>query len=256
MIHLFTPQDKTELIERFMRYCRIDTQSSGGQSDTLPSTAKQFDLATVLVDELALVGIPAILSERCYVCATIPGNAPSTRVIGFLAHLDTTPCAPATNVNPIVHRAISGDSLPLPSGAVIPKRSLSRYAGQDIITSDGSTLLGADDKAGIAAIMQLATILQREKDTIPHGDIKICFSPDEELGNEPKGIDLTIFNPSGAYTIDGGSIGEIEYETFSKEKITIQIDPVESATSSFPSPIIKAKDVAVEFVQMLAKVSP
>jgi len=207
------------LIDRFLKYVKIDTQSNQN-SDSCPSTKKQFDLANILVNELKEMGAKDIsLDENCYLMATIPSNTTKkTPTIGFIAHLDTSPDMSGKGVNPqIVKNYNGGDIVLNEENKVILSPSsfpeLANYVGQDLITTDGTTLLGADDKAGVAVIMELAKFLM-DNPSFEHGDIKIAFTPDEEIGRGADKFDVEKFNTHFAYTVDGGEIGELEYETF------------------------------------------
>ena len=217
-----------KIAERFIRYARIDTQSDE-RSTTCPSTAKQFNLTKSLADELNYLGLTKIdIDGNGYLFATIPSNVPyAVPAIGFIAHIDVSPDAPSENVKPQIVSNYDGGDIVLNaeknivlSPADFPE--LRNYMGQDIITSDGTTLLGADDKAGIAAIMQMVEYVQNNPD-FKHGPIKIAFTPDEEIGRGANLFDVKQFGADFAYTVDGGGIGEIEYENFNAAyaKITI-----------------------------------
>ncbi|MBR6083594.1 MAG: peptidase T, partial [Salinivirgaceae bacterium] len=217
-----------KIAERFMRYARIDTQSDE-RSTTCPSTAKQFNLIKSLADELNFLGLTKIdIDGNGYLFATIPSNVPyAVPAIGFIAHIDVSPDAPSENVKPQIISNYDGGDIVLNeaqnivmSPADFPE--LRNYVGQDIITSDGTTLLGADDKAGVAAIMQMAEYVQNNSD-FKHGPIKIAFTPDEEIGRGANLFDVKQFGADFAYTVDGGGIGEIEYENFNAAyaKITV-----------------------------------
>ena len=217
-----------KIAERFIRYARIDTQSDE-RSTTCPSTAKQFNLTKSLADELNYLGLTKIdIDGNGYLFATIPSNVPyAVPAIGFIAHIDVSPDAPSENVKPQIVSNYDGGDIVLNaeknivlSPADFPE--LRNYMGQDIITSDGTTLLGADDKAGIAAIMQMVEYVQNNPD-FKHGPIKIAFTPDEEIGRGANLFDVKQFGADFAYTVDGGGIGEIEYENFNAAyaKITV-----------------------------------
>lgn len=219
----------TSISERFLKYCRIDTQSDES-STTYPSTEKQFDLARLLAEELLALGLKdAHVDENCYVMATLPANQVHTKpVIGFIAHMDTSPDLSGTDVNPQVWKNYDGGEIVLNkekniilSPKVFPE--LSRYAGQTLITTDGNTLLGADDKAGVATIMSAMEYLVNHPE-IKHGTIKIGFTPDEEIGRGVDRFDVAKFGADFAYTLDGGELGELEYNTFNaaSAKVTIQ----------------------------------
>lgn len=217
-----------KIAERFIRYARIDTQSDE-RSTTCPSTAKQFNLIKSLADELNYLGLTKIdVDGNGYLFATIPSNVPyAVPAIGFIAHIDVSPDAPSENVKPHIVSNYDGGDIVLNaeknivlSPADFPE--LLNYKGQEIITSDGTTLLGADDKAGVAAIMQMVEYVQSNPD-FKHGAIKIAFTPDEEIGRGANLFDVKRFGADFAYTIDGGGIGEIEYENFNAAhaKITV-----------------------------------
>ncbi|NLN70511.1 MAG: peptidase T [Chloroflexi bacterium] len=210
----------SSVIDRFIRYIKIDTQSIH-KSDTYPSTAKQFDLARLLVDELLELGLAdAAMDQYGYVTATLPAN--TTRagvpVIGFLAHVDTSPDLSGENVNPQFIEDYDGGIVTLNAKKGIfmnPEEfpDLKKYIGKTLITTDGTTLLGADDKAGIAEIMSAVDYLLDHPE-ISHGTIKIGFTPDEEVGAGVDYFDVEAFGADFAYTVDGGEVGEIQYENF------------------------------------------
>ena len=215
--------------DRFIRYARIDTQSDD-TSSTYPSTLKQFDLSKLLVDELLAFGLKdAHVDENCYVMATLPSNQENrSPVIGLIAHVDTSPDLSGTGVNPQVWEKYDGGEIILNkarnivlSPAVFPE--LPRYAGQTLITTDGNTLLGADDKAGVAAIMAAVEYMVNHPE-FKHGTVKIGFTPDEEIGRGVDRFDVEKFGADFAYTLDGGELGELEYNTFNAAtaKVTIQ----------------------------------
>ena len=218
------------VLEKLLRYVKIDTQSDEN-SETTPSTKKQFDLAKILLKELEALGVKdAELDEHCYLFATIPSNLPSNKQvpqIGFLAHLDTSPDVSGKDVNPQIIKNYQGGDIVLPAdNNVVIKMSenpmLSKCIGHTIVTSDGTTLLGSDDKSGIASIMQLVQTL-KEHPEILHGNIRIGFTPDEEIGRGTQCFDLKKFNCHYAYTIDGDLPGELNKETFSADSATITI---------------------------------
>lgn len=220
-------------LERFIRYAQIDTQSSE-DSQTYPSTAKQFDLLHLLVKELKALGLAdAEIDEHGYVTATLPANLPPSHRahgkvprIGFVAHVDTSPSASGANVKPQVLTYTGGD-LTLPGNPSLVIRGfenpeLRNNIGRTIVTSDGTTLLGADDKAGIAIIM---TAIQQLVNTpsLLHGDLRIAFTPDEEIGAGTKYFDLKKFGAAFAYTVDGDTPGELNKETFSANQAVITV---------------------------------
>lgn len=227
------PTEKRALLERFLRYVVIDTASDDG-SATHPSTEKQKDLAQLLLDELRALGCADVtMAASGHVYATVPPNlsgeqAASRRVpaIGFLAHLDTYPGTSGANVKPQIVEAYAGGDLVLPAtGAKVSaerNRHLGRCLGHTLVHTDGTTLLGADDKAGIAAIVTLVDWLARHPD-FPHGQLAVAFTPDEEIGRGTDLFDLVRFGARYAYTIDGSGLGEVEDETFSADTATVTI---------------------------------
>ncbi|MHC1705984.1 MAG: peptidase T [Bacteroidales bacterium] len=215
--------------ERFLRYISIDTQSDDN-STTTPSTAKQFDLLKVLYAELTDLGLQDVsLDDKGYIMATLPANTDKDiPVIGFIAHVDTSPDMPGNNVTPSIISNYDGKDIVINSekNLVLSTREfpeLLQYTGNTIITTDGNTLLGADDKAGIAEIMTAVEYLVNNPG-IPHGVIKIGFTPDEEIGRGVDHFDVNKFGADFAYTMDGGAVGELEYENFNAAhaKILIQ----------------------------------
>jgi tripeptide aminopeptidase len=220
-----------QLQERFFRYVKIDTQSAPA-SKTCPSTMKQKDLGKVLVAELLEMGVEdAHLDEFGYVYGTIPGNTEKTvPVICFCSHMDTSPDCSGENVKPIIHKNYNGEDLILPDDHTIvlklkEHKDLKDQIGNDIITASGTTLLGADNKAGLAEIMEAAAFLiQNPK--IKHGTIKILFTPDEEIGRGVDKADLQKLGADFAYTIDGETLGSIEDETFSADGVKLTINGV------------------------------
>jgi tripeptide aminopeptidase len=220
------------VLDRFLRYVKIDTQSSE-ESSSYPSTQKQFDLLNLLVDELKQLGVSATLDPWGYVVASLPGNAPENnpafgRVppIGFIAHVDTSPSASGANVKPQIIVYQGGDIVLSGDPSVIIRESenceLKDQIGKVIITSDGTTLLGADDKAGIAIIMTAIQALVNDPSRL-HGDIKIAFTPDEEVGSGTKYFDIEKFGAQFAYTVDGETMGELNKETFSADSAIITV---------------------------------
>lgn len=215
-------------LERFLRYAAIDTQSAEGQA-TVPSTRKQLDLANLLVDELRQLGVEEVrLSESGIVYAIVPGNlanASPLPVIGFIAHLDTSPDVSGEHVNVLVHHGYEGGDIVLPGDPtqvirVVENPELVELIGDDIITADGTTLLGSDDKAGIAEILAMVDTL-RENPQIGHGPIAIAFTPDEETFEGIKTFDVQGFGATFAYTVDGFGLGEINVETWNARTATI-----------------------------------
>lgn len=246
-----------KVIDRLLRYVKIDTQSDP-ESSTTPSTQKQFDLAKILVEELKAIGIKDVeLDEHCYLFATIPSNIPDghpakgkVKNIGFLAHLDTSPDVSGKDVKPQVIENYKGGDITLPNENVVIKMSenpnLQKCIGHTIVTTDGTTLLGSDDKSGIAAIMTFAETLMRNNNIL-HGDIRIGFTPDEEIGLGTKCFDLKKFNCHYAYTLDGDMPGELNKETFSADAAVINI----KGRDIHPG---MAKDIMVNSIRVMGEI--
>ncbi|MDP3313242.1 peptidase T [Lutibacter sp.] len=208
-----------QIIDRFVKYVTIDTQSDPENPD-FPSTQKQWDLAHVLVDDLKEIGMEDItLDENCYVMATLPSNVDfKVPTIGFIAHIDTSPDYSGTDVKPQIHINYNGEDIILNAAQNIVLSpsyfdDLLLYKGQTLITTDGTTLLGADDKAGITEIVSAMEFLVNNPE-IKHGKIRICFTPDEEVGKGAHKFDVEKFGAEWAYTMDGSQVGELEYENF------------------------------------------
>ena len=215
-----------DVLERFLRYVVIDTQADV-ESTTYPSSAKQLDLSRLLVEELRAIGLEEVeLTEHGYVFATLPGTVEGTPTVGLIAHVDTSPDAPGTGVSPIVHRAYPGGPIRLPGDptqvldpAELPQ--LAERVGHDIVTSDGTTLLGADDKAGVAEIVAAVAYLAR--DASPRANVRIGFTVDEEVGRGTDHFDIERFGADFAYTFDGSGLGELEIETFSADQLRLTV---------------------------------
>ena len=210
-----------KVTDRFLRYVQIDTQSDEEGTGT-PTTAKQHELARLLVDELTKMGAEEITydKEHCYVYASIPATEGMEKkpVIGFISHMDTAPAVSGANVRPQIITAYDGEDIVLNSGLGIVMKTadfpeLREYQGKSLIVTDGTTLLGADDKAGVAEIMTMAEYLLSHRD-VPHGKLRIGFTPDEEVGAGADHFDVELFSADCAYTVDGGKLGELEYENF------------------------------------------
>ena len=217
--------------ERFMRYVQIDTQSDP-LSNTQPTTEKQKDLSRILVDELKQIGVAdAAMDDYGYVYATIPSNSDKkVPVICFCAHVDTAPDASGAGVKPILHKNYQGQDIVLPDdkNQVLRKTDfpyLEKLIGHDIITASGTTLLGSDDKAGVAEIMDAANFLITHPE-VKHGTIKILFTPDEEVGKGTAKVDLEKLGADYGYTLDGGDAGSLEDETFSADGVQLVIHGV------------------------------
>ncbi|HEY4219010.1 MAG TPA: peptidase T [Gemmatimonadaceae bacterium] len=216
------------VVDRFLRYVRIDTQSQEDQQTT-PSTAKQWTLANMLASELRTLGaIDVRVSDTCMVYARVPGNLADNSkvpVVGFLAHVDTSPAVTDTGVNPIVHQNYRGGDIVLPNDptqviTVAQHPVLATMIGDDIITTDGTTLLGSDDKSGVATIMTLVDVLARNPQ-VAHGDLAIGFTADEEIGSGIDQFDVKAFGADVAYTVDGEGLGEINEETWNARLATV-----------------------------------
>jgi len=244
--------------ERFIRYVQIDTQSDP-QSNTSPTTEKQKNLSSLLAEELWTIGLTdAHTDEFGYVYTTIPSNTDKqVPVICFCSHVDTAPDCSGTNVKPILHKNYNGEDIVLPDdkAQVISVKDypyLKEHIGHDIITASGLTLLGADDKAGIAIIMDLANYLVTHPD-VKHGTIKILFTPDEEVGKGTANLDLKKLGANYAYTLDGGEAGTFEDETFSADGIKIIINGVIAHPGYAKDKMINALKIAGEILAALPK---
>lgn len=240
--------------ERLLNYVVIHT-TSDEKSDTVPSTKRQFDLANLLVKEMNDLGIEdASVDENCYVLGHVPAtkgceNAPK---IGFIAHLDTAPDSSGENVHPILHENYDGKDVDLGNGRVLTTElfpHLKDLKGRTLITTDGTTLLGADDKSGIAEIMTMVEEL--EKQNIPHGKICIAFTPDEEIGHGASLLDLEKFDADFGYTVDGGPENEIEYENFNAAKAVFTVRGISVHPGDAKNRMINAALVACEISSML-----
>ena len=216
-----------KILDRFLRYVAVDTQSDP-ESDSQPSAAKELNLLKMLKDELVAMGVEATLDEYGYVMGTIPSNCgKDVPAVGFIAHADTAPDAPGDGIKPQIIENYDGGDIPLkgvPGLSLKPSEfpELEMYKGQTLITTDGTTLLGADDKAGIAEIMNAVQYIVENPD-FKHGEIKIGFTPDEEIGRGVVKFDVQKFGAKYAYTLDGGQVGELEYENFNAAGATIRI---------------------------------
>lgn len=248
--------NKEDIANRFMRYVQIDTQSNP-KSSTHPSTEKQKNLSKILVEELKEIGIgDAEMDVYGYVYATIPPNTEkNVPVICFCSHVDTAPDASGTNVKPILHKNYQGQDIILPddpsqvlSPVVFPY--LNKQIGGDIITASGNTLLGADDKSGVAAIMQAADFLIKNP-SVKHGKIRILFTPDEEIGQGTAKLDMQKLNADFGYTLDGGEAGSLEDETFSADGATIIINGVISHPGYAKNKLVNALKVGGEILHAL-----
>jgi tripeptide aminopeptidase len=246
----------SNVVEKFIRYVKIDTQSNPG-SKTYPSTAKQLDLARLLVAELKAFGLHnAALDEYGYVMACLPSNlGRSVPAIGFLAHMDTSPDMSGSSVNPQIVTQYDGGDIILDKekGVVLSPSAfpdLQKYVGQTLITTDGATLLGADDKAGIAEIMAAVEHLAAHPE-IPHGDVCIGFTPDEEIGHGVDHFDVKKFGAEFAYTVDGGEVGEANFETFNAAFARIVIRGRSVHPGAAKNKMVNAALIAMELNALL-----
>lgn len=250
--------DSEDLLERFLRYVRIDTQSDP-HATTCPSTEKQWNLIRLLGSELKAMGLKdVVITEFGYVLASLPSNSKKKSLpqIAFLAHVDTSDACPG-GAKPIVHRNYDGKPIILPDdpSQVLTQEEiplLAQKIGEDIITASGTTLLGADDKAGVAIIMAFVKYLQTHPE-ITHGPIRICFNPDEEIGRGMDKISLEELNARVAYTLDSEDIGEINGETFSADQAVLQIQGVAAHPGSAKGVMVNALRIAASFVAELPK---
>jgi tripeptide aminopeptidase len=242
-----------DVLERFQRYVRIDTQSARDR-DGSPSTPGQLELARLLVDELHAAGLPdAALDENGYVFATLPGRA-GAPVIGLLAHMDTSPDAPGAGVEPLVHARYDGGTIELPRGGTVlnPEQMpvLAGKVGHDIVTSSGDTLLGADDKAGVAEIMAAVAHLAAHPE-LPRPTLRVGFTPDEEVGEGATLFDVDRFGARCAYTLDGSQPGEIQDETFSAVEVTLTVHGVDIHPGWATGKLVNAARLAGRILAML-----
>lgn len=251
---------KKEIINRFTTYVKVDTQSKE-DNPTCPSTPGQLTLGNMLVKELKSIGMEEVtIDANGYVMAALPSNTEKdVPVIGFLAHVDTATDFTGKNVNPQVIDNYDGNDIVLNENVVMTKElfpNLPSYKGHTLITTDGTTLLGADNKAGIAEIMTAMAYLI-EHPEIKHGKIRVAFTPDEEIGRGPHKFDVKKFNASYAYTVDGGPLGELEYESFNaaSAKLSFKGNSVHPGTAK--NKMVNSMKIAMEFQAKLpAKESP
>ncbi len=246
----------TSVLDRFLRYVQVDTRADD-QSMTSPSTAGQLELQRLLAGELRAIGLADVaVDENGYLMATIPstvaGDAPT---IGFIAHVDTSPEMPGGGVKPLVHHAWDGRDIVLPDdpSAVLRAADLPDLAaqiGHDIVTASGTTLLGADDKAGVAAIVAATAHLVAHPET-PHGPIRICFTPDEEIGRGANLFDVERFGATFAYTLDGGNCGELEVESFSADALRVTFIGCNTHPGYAKGQMVNAIKAAARFIDRL-----
>ena len=245
-----------DITERFLNYTKFDTQSAE-DSDSVPSTAKQLVFAKYLKEELENEGFSDVeLDEKGYIYATLKSNTKQeVPTIGFISHYDTSPDCSGADIKPQIIRNYDGTDILLSEGIVSsPERfpELLQHVGEDLIVTDGHTLLGADDKAGIAEIMQAMVYLRDHKE-IKHGDIRIAFNPDEEIGMGAHHFDVEKFGCEWAYTMDGGDVGELEFENFNAASAKITIKGVSVHPGYAKGKMVNANALAAEFAAMLPK---
>ena len=245
-----------QIKDRFLKYVQIDTQSDP-ESQTTPSTEKQWDLARILAKELEDIGLEEVnIDENAYVMATLPSNvAHEVPTIGFISHFDTSPDYSGTDVKPTIHENYQGQDLVLGEKDNIvlsPSyfEDMLLYKGQTLITTDGSTLLGADDKAGIAEIVTAMEHLVQHPE-IRHGKIRVAFTPDEEIGRGAHKFDVDKFGADWAYTMDGSQVGELEYENFNAAGATVKIHGKIVHPGYAKGKMINSMLIAAEFIEML-----
>lgn len=242
------------VLDRFLKYVAIHT-SSVEDSDSVPSNAAEFNLANLLKEELLSLKLSNVyLSNKCYLYATLPASEgyENEKTIGLIAHIDTCPDVSGANVKPHIVR-YSGEDIEIGNGKKLCKSEfecLENLKGEDLVVTDGTTLLGADDKAGIAEIMSAVEYLTLHPE-IKHGEIKIAFTPDEEIEQGADYFDIKGFNADFAYTVDGGQLGEIEYENFNAASVKVEINGVNIHPGSAKNKMLNAVLLANEFINML-----
>ena len=244
------------ITERFLNYVKFDTQSSE-ESESVPSTPKQLIFAEYLKKELENEGLRDVeMDEMGYIYATLPSNIKKeVPTIGFISHYDTSPDCSGANIKPSIVSHYDGTDIELSPGIISSTKKfpeLLQHVGEDLIVTDGTTLLGADDKAGIAEIVQAMCYLRDHKE-IPHGDIRIGFNPDEEIGMGAHHFDVEKFGCQWAYTMDGGDLGDLEFENFNAASAKITIKGVSVHPGYAKGKMINANRLAAEFVEMLPK---
>jgi len=254
---MFDPKYKFTCVDRFLKYVKYDTQSDE-ESTSFPSTEKQKKLSADLAKELKKMGLKdAAMDKWGYVMATIPSNTKKkVPPVAFIAHVDTSPAVTGKNVKPIIHKKYKGGDIKLPKESRVIKVSenpdLKVMKGFDIITTDGSTLLGADNKAGVAEIMDAVNYFLTHPE-VKHGPIKICFTPDEEVGRGTEKIDLKKLGAKYAYTVDGSSRGEVESETFSADMVVLKFIGKNIHPGYAKNQMINSIKIAAAFMESLPK---
>ncbi len=255
---MFDSNYKFTVVDRFLKYVKYDTKSDE-DSTTFPSDPKQLELSKALVEELKEIGLSdAAMDEHGYVMATLPSNSDKdVDVIGFIAHVDTSPAVSGKDVKPKIHKNYQGGDITISDdGAKVITEDanpvLKTMTGYDIITTDGTTLLGADDKAGIAEIMDAVNYLVKHPE-IKHGTVKVCFTPDEEVGRGTEKFDVEKFGAKYAYTIDGSTRGEVETETFSADGVVINFKGINVHPGYAKNKMVNSLKVASYFIESLPK---
>lgn len=254
---MFDSNYKFSCVDRFLKYVKYDTQSDE-ESTSFPSTEKQKILSKVLAEELKALGLKdAQMDDWGYVMATLPSNTnKKVDPIAFIAHVDTSPAVSGKDVNPIIEKNYQGGDIKLENDGLVitinDNPDLKNMKGFDIITTDGSTLLGADNKAGVAEIVDAVNYLLTHSE-IKHGDIKVCFTPDEEVGRGTEKIDLKKLGAKYAYTIDGSSLGELETETFSADAVVIKFFGKNIHPGYAKNIMINSIKIASNFIDSLPK---
>jgi len=241
--------------ERLIRYCQVDTQSDPSHEDVTPSSQKQFDLAKILKEELEELGVKdVVLDEHCYVYGKLPSNlSEPVKKVGFIAHMDTAPDFSGTNVKPRIIECFDGEDIVL-NDTMVTRMSdfpqMKELKGKRLMVTDGTTLLGADDKAGIVAIME-ALVYLKEHPEYPHGEIRVGFTPDEEIGNGTKYFSIEQFDADFAYTMDGGTVSELSDETFNAASAVVKFQGFSIHPGSAKNKMINAARIATQYQQAL-----
>ncbi len=254
---MFDKNYKFTCVERFLKYVKYDTQSDD-ESKSFPSTEKQKILSKDLADELKKIGIEdSHMDDYGYVMGTVPSNtSKNVPPIGFISHVDTSPAVSGKDVNPVINKNYPGGDIKLKEGNQVIKADenpdLSEMIGYDIITTDGRTLLGADNKAGVAEIMDAVNYLLSHPE-LKHGPVKVCFTPDEEVGRGTEKFDVKKFGAKYAYTVDGQTRGEVESETFSADGVTIKFHGKNIHPGYAKGKMINAVKIAASFIESLPK---
>lgn len=241
--------------ERLIRYCKIDTQSDPANEQETPSSKKQFDLANLLVEELKELGLQDVsVDEHCYVYAKLPSNLDKkVETVGFIAHMDTAPDFSGTGVNPRIIENFDGKDIALNKDVTLSMERfpwMKEFKGKRLMVTDGNTLLGADDKAGITSIME-ALVYLHDHPEVKHGEIAIGFTPDEEIGNGPRFFDVEKFGAKFAYTMDGGTVRELSDETFNAASAVLHFSGRSIHPGSAKNRMINAAKLACEYQTMM-----